>query len=135
MRNRCPSASFFCVAVLPGCRLDFTHYSEARNRNCWVADIVADVNEKVWGVVYCIDKSDIGNLDKHEGYKLQRVKNIYSRREIIVHRDGNKELPITAWIYEVVNKNLNNNKTSKAYMQKIIRGAQFWRLPAEYMKN
>jgi len=82
MRNRCPSASFFCVAVLPGCRLDFTHYSEARNRNCWVADIVADVNEKVWGVVYCIDKSDIGNLDKHEGYKLQRVKNIYSRREI-----------------------------------------------------
>lgn len=135
IKRRCPSASFFCIAMLLNYRLEFTHYSDVEHRKCWVADIVPADKENVWGVVYRLDEADIGNLDKNEGYKPQRAKNSYLRKEIMVYKDGNKEFPITAWTYEVMDKILKNNKTSETYKQQIINGADLWHLPFDYIEK
>lgn len=134
IKERCPSVSFFCVAMLLRYRLDFTYYSE-KKRKCWVADIVSDDKENVWGVVYRIDEADFGKLDYSEGYKPQRAKNSYLRKEIMIYKDGIKEFPITAWTYEVMDKILKNNKTSETYKQQIINGADLWHLPLDYIEK
>ena len=104
MKERCPSASFYCRASLSNYRIDFTRKST--KRNCGVADIVKDNNYKVYGVVYRINEADLGKLSKHEGYVLQGDNNAYKRIEIIVFEEDNKKEPIIAFTYEVVKKKI-----------------------------
>ncbi len=106
MKERCPSASFYCKASLPNYRIDFTR--KLSERKCGVADIVRDENNTVYGVVYRIDETDLGKLDKIEDCVPQRDKNAYRRREIMVLKEDNDEEPITAFTYEVEKKNLVN---------------------------
>lgn len=132
MKERCPSASFYCRASLSNYRIDFTRKSS--ERNCGVADIVRDENNTVYGVVYRIDEIDLGKLDKHEGYVPQRDNNAYKRIEIMVFEEDNKEEPIIAFTYEVVRKEFGKYKPSKEYKNLILTGAKYWNLPKEYIK-
>jgi gamma-glutamylcyclotransferase (GGCT)/AIG2-like uncharacterized protein YtfP len=132
MKNRCPSASFYCMTSLPNYRIDFTRKSS--ENECGVADIVKDNNFKIYGVVYRIDEIDLGKLDKREGYIPQRGKNAYKRIEIIVFEEDNKEKPITAFTYEVVEKEFGKYKPNKDYKGLIVTGAKYWKLPKEYIK-
>jgi len=131
MKNRCPSASFYCRASLLDYRIDFTRKSS--KRKCGVADIVKDNNSKVYGVVYRIDEIDLGKLDNHEGYVPQKKKNAYKRIEIMVFEENNKENPIITYTYEVVKKEFGKYKPSKEYKNLILNGAKYWKLPKNYI--
>ena len=132
MKERCPSTSFYCRASLSNYRIDFTR--ESSKRECGVADIVKDNNYKVYGVVYRINEEDLGRLDEDEGYVPQRDINCYKRIEIIVFKEDNKEKPIIAYTYEVVKKEFGKYKPNKKYMNFILTGAKYWKLPKEYIK-
>jgi gamma-glutamylcyclotransferase len=81
MRERCPSARFFCVAKLKKDTLAFTRRSE--KRGCGVSDVIPNQARDVWGVVYGIDARDLSRLDKCEGFVpgRRREDNAYFREE------------------------------------------------------
>jgi len=132
MKERCPSAEFFCKASLPDYRIDFTRKS--KKLNCGVSDIIWDEDNKVYGVVYRINEIDLGKLDKREGYIPQGDKNAYKRIEIMVLEEDNREKPITAFTYEVVKKEFGKHKPNRKYKDFIVNGAKFWDLPKEYIR-
>ncbi len=131
MKERCPSASFYCRASLSNYRIDFTRKSSSLE--CGVADIVKDNNFKIYGVVYRIDEIDLGKLDKREGHIPQRDKNAYRRREIMVLKEDNNEEPITVFTYEVEKKEFGKYKPNNDYKNLIIDGAKHWDFPERYI--
>jgi gamma-glutamylcyclotransferase len=132
MRERCPSARFVGVALLPDHELAFTRKSI--KRNCGVADAIATKGQKLWGVLYEITEPDVARLDKSEGYAPGREKNSYFRRECVVWLDGNDRRPATASIYfgdSTPSLPLPNNE----YKNLILSGAKYWRLPEAYVRE
>jgi len=130
MRDRCSSARFVGIALLPDHKLAFTRKSV--NRNCGVADAVAQGGQKIWGVVYEISDLDVGKLDTSEGYRPGREKNSYSRHERLVFVDGDDTRPMTVAVYFAdpqPNPPLPNNE----YKNLILLGARHWHLPADYI--
>lgn len=131
MKNRCPSAEFYCKAFLPDYRIEFTR--ESSKLNCGVADIIWDENNKAYGVVYKIDEDDLGRLDKREGYMPQRDINCYKRIEIMVFKEDNDEEPITVFTYEVEKKEFGKYKPNNDYKNLIVDGAKHWDFPERYI--
>jgi gamma-glutamylcyclotransferase (GGCT)/AIG2-like uncharacterized protein YtfP len=131
MRKRCPSARFVDIALLPDHELKFTRGSE--RRQCGVADAVPRTGGKIWGVVYEIDDLDVDRLDRSEGYRPDREKNSYSRRECQVLADGCEEIPLTVWTY-FADRQPNLPPPSNKYKELIVSGARHWRLPDEYIR-
>ena len=132
MRDRCPSARFVGVAKLPGHKLAFSRRST--ERNCGVADAVADQGCDIWGVVYEVDDRDIGRLDAAEGYSPGRAKNAYRREERHVLIDGEESKPLSAAVYFAIPEG-NPPRPNQAYKSQILKGANYWRLPQEYIRN
>ncbi len=135
MRERCPSVRFVCATRLADYRLAFTRFS--KNRQCGAADIVPRIGAEVWGAVFQIDETDIGGLDKSEGYRpgRPRIENAYERSEIHVDRDGDVQKPFAVWTYKVVTQLDPNPKPSQTYKQLILDGARMWRLPSAYIQQ
>ena len=98
-------------------------------------DIVKSDGKLVWGVVYQIDKLDLGKLDQSEGYAPGRAMNAYRRIECMVYEDGNTENPFTAMTYEVVEKAKSTIRPNQAYKTLIINGASYWHLPEDYINK
>ena len=135
MRGRCPSAQFVCAARLKDHRLEFTRFSTIRR--CGVADVVQSTGVQVWGAVFQIDVTEIGSLDKSEGYRTGRqcTENAYERSLIHVERAGEVQEALAAWTYTVVSKLDTNPMPSQEYKQLILDGARMWRLPMSYIKQ
>ncbi|SRR6266540_1834394 len=131
MRQRCPSAQFVAVAELPGHVLKFTRRSKDRGRG--VADVVPEPGKSVWGVVYDIAEIDLGCLDKSEGFSPGRLlsANSYVREQRHVHRDGDENQPILAWIY-LANRQPKAPRSNAEYKKLLLDGAKFWHLPESY---
>ncbi|MFZ1935357.1 MAG: gamma-glutamylcyclotransferase family protein [Thermoguttaceae bacterium] len=134
MKSRCPTAQFKCVAKLVDYRFAFTWKCLAGHG---VMDAVESPNDQVWGVVYQIDESDLGMLDKAEGHRPGRVtgKDSYKRIEVSVLRDGEKNTPLTVWTYTVVEKSDEPIPTIDDYKRLVVEGARFWQLPKEYVSR
>ncbi len=132
MRDRCPSARFVGVAKLPGHKLAFSRRST--KRNCGVADAVADQGTSVWGIVYEVDDRDVGRLDAAEGYSPGRAKNAYRREERHVFVDGEESKSLTAAVYFAIPEE-NPPRPNKAYKLQILKGANYWHLPQEYLRD
>lgn len=134
MRSRCPSAQFVATALLPGHRLAFTRFSQ--KRGCGVADVVADAGQCVWGVVYSVAELDLGKLDQHEGFLPGRAvhENAYNRVERHVWRGGERDDPLLVWLY-VANREDNPPPPSADYKRLLVRGAEHWRLPIDYVRT
>ncbi len=132
MRDRCPSACFVGVALLPDHRLAFTRKSV--RRQCGVADAVAEKDSKVWGVVYQIDEKDVGQLDATEGYRPHGQKNAYERRSRHVFVDGNKKNPLKVGVY-FANREDDPPLPNRVYKDLILAGAKHWHLPDDYIQN
>jgi hypothetical protein len=130
MRERCPSARFVGIAVLPDHRLAFTR--ESVTRQCGVADVVPETGHKVWGVVYEIGDGDVNRLDSSEGFRPGRRKNSYWRRECAVHlmSEVARSLPVQTYFAEQQSQPPMPND---AYKRQIVAGARFWQLPADYV--
>lgn len=130
MKARCPSATCVDVARLADHRLAFTRKSVGRG--CGVADVVPEKGRSVWGVVYQLSELDVGALDQSEGYRPGREVNSYLRRERMVFLDGDENRPVTAQTYFAV-RQPNRPLPNQAYKALILAGAQYWRLPADYI--
>jgi|SRR5579872_3603852 len=134
MRSRCPSAKFVSAAKLPDFRLAFTRRS--KQRSCGVSDVVADKAESVWGVVYEIADTEIALLDSFEGFRpgRERKENSYVREERHVFRDGNQKQPLLASIY-LGNPQENPPLPNEDYKKLLVKGAEQWNLPPDYIKK
>jgi gamma-glutamylcyclotransferase (GGCT)/AIG2-like uncharacterized protein YtfP len=132
MKQRCPSARFYSIAVLCGHRLAFTRYST--KRGCGVADAVPEKGSEVWGVVYEISEGDISSLDKSEDYRPGRAENAYVREEVRVLPDGLDDSPQLVAIYFVC-KQPNLFLPGKEYKDLILNGARHWKLPEKYIRS
>lgn len=128
MRKRCPSASFVCVAKLKDHRLAFTRCSPTRK--CGVADAIPAVGQCVWGVVYEIADTEIAKLDQCENYQAgrKREENSYVREKREVYRNGDENYPVAVQVYFAIPQP-NRPRPSREYLQLIVGGAKFWRLP------
>ena len=132
MKDRCPSVSFVCVAVLRDHRLCFPRKSITRD--CGVAGVERCQGSKVWGVVYRIDELDVGKLNKAEGYRPGNDKNAYIPQEHHVYEDNDDDKPICAWVYMACPQE-TPPRPNGDYKKQIVAGAKFWNLPAEYISK
>jgi gamma-glutamylcyclotransferase (GGCT)/AIG2-like uncharacterized protein YtfP len=135
MRSRCPSAQFAFVARAKGYALAFTRFSE--KRKCGVADIVESSGNDVWGVVFEIPSDEMDELDKSEGYRLGRARelNAYDRSQFEVIGKEDASSPIAVWTYFVVSKSNSELKPSVEYKALILDGARHWDMPATYIER
>jgi gamma-glutamylcyclotransferase (GGCT)/AIG2-like uncharacterized protein YtfP len=126
MRERCPSATFVCKALLPEYRLAFTRKSV--NRNCGVSDVVPEPSSIVWGVVYDVPDDEIPHLDIKEGVN----SNSYVRHTGIVYQDGDESKALDVNIYFAVPQE-NPPLPNQEYKSLIVGGARHWNLLADYI--
>lgn len=132
MQQRCSSAKFVAIAELPEHKLAFTRKSIGRK--CGVSDVVPDITDRVWGVVYEIAGTEIGLLDKDEGFRpgRDRSSNSYVREQRHVFRDGDKNHPLIVEIY-LGNAQPNPPLPNEAYKRQLVEGAVHWNLPRDYI--
>ena len=131
MWERCPSARFVGMALLPDHKLGFTRKSQ--RQNCGVADAVAIAGRNLWGA-YEIDELDVGSLDASEGYRPGQKTNSCRPRERMALRDGDESRPRTVWTY-FVQPEANPPLASAKYVNLVISGARHWRLPEDYIRD
>jgi len=132
MKERCNSARFVSIACLPEYKLAFTRKSD--KRGCGVADVVPELGEKVWGVVYELSRLDLEKLDRFEGYKEGRWENAYWRRECQVFQDGGEQKGLTVFTYFATRQSTPPNPNAE-YRALIVSGATYWKLPDDYIRN
>ena len=132
MQDRCPSARFLHLAVLPDYQLAFTRKSI--KRGCGVADVVPAPGQNVWGVVYEISNRDVENLDRSEGYRSGRERNSYWRRECLVLLMGDERRPqkLFAYFGDPQSKPPGPNAE---YKELIVSGARQWHPPNDYIRQ
>ena len=123
-KRRCPRARVLGPARLPGYRLDFTRYSTGFRGG--IADIVADPEAEVWGVLSRVEESDLASLDEYEGvpvgYRRERVT--------VLDESGQEHLAIT-----YVANPTGRFAPSKAYIEIILAGAREHGLPPDYVRR
>jgi gamma-glutamylcyclotransferase (GGCT)/AIG2-like uncharacterized protein YtfP len=122
-RRRCPGSTVAGRARLPGYRLAFTRYS--RHEKGGVADIVAEPDAEVWGVLYWVDASGMAALDEYEG-----APRAYRRTPVVVIDEAGAQQEAIAY---VANKT-GEFAPSRAYLAQITRGARDHGLPEEYVR-
>ena len=121
MRERCPSARPCFRARLAHHRLDFTHFSSQ-----WLggaADVLPHFGDSVWGLVYEIEPEDLLRLDRFEGG--------YDRGHLTVEDDDGRSHQVLS--YTVRRK--RSFLPTRVYLEKIIRWAESWDLPADYLER
>jgi len=121
MTERCPDSKYIFKARLPNFRLDFTTYS--RTRGGGAADVVPDGEAEVWGLVYELTEGDLKRMDKREGPNYRRSP---------MQLDAGKHGDMTAWVYEVINKQPFEAPTV-AYRQLLIDAAIKHQFPQAYV--
>ena len=131
MATRCTSAKRICNAELPGYELTFPRSSYYQGGG--VAGVVERSDCSVYGVVWEISDRDLTNLDRNEGYRLNRDrgKNSYNREPITVYTEVDTPNPLVVWIYMAVYD--EPELPSAKYMELIINGAQEAKLPERYI--
>jgi gamma-glutamylcyclotransferase len=132
MRERCPSSRFVGIATLRDHKLAFTRRSV--NRDCGVADVVAENGAQVWGVVYEFADLEIGKLDDSEGFRPGRDENSYHRRECLVFLDGEDQRPLSVFAY-FGDPQPNLTLPNAAYKSLILAGERHWHLHEEYIRE
>jgi gamma-glutamylcyclotransferase (GGCT)/AIG2-like uncharacterized protein YtfP len=119
-----------CRAVLPGHRVCFPRNGDLREGG--VAGIEPVEGHDVWGVVYEIHHADVPSLDEYEGHVPGRDANEYDKAEITVFHEGDEALPIVTMTY-FANPEPEPLLPSRYYMDVILKGAQHWELPEDYI--
>ena len=121
MRERCPSSLPLCRARLQDHSLDFTYYSTRWSGGA--ADVVPQLTEVVWGVVYQLDAHEIALLDRYElGYDRVSLDVVDDRARI--HR-------VTSYTVREKGK----FAPSDVYLQKLLTWGQRWRFPSAYLEK
>lgn len=126
IKDRCPSSKFLGVAVLKDYEIKFLYPSTS-----WppggAADIVAKEGSETWGVLYTMNESDLGELDKYEDVE----KGGYRRIELELETTLGPE---KAFVYEVVSKLEKELAPERGYAELVLNGALAHGLPRYYYK-
>jgi len=122
MLRRCPRFKILGKAKLYGFKLDFTKESSLWEGG--VADIIKDLNNYVWGLLYELTEQDLDSLDIYEA-----CPTYYKRKKISVEY---KSRNVEATAYEVVSKE-SFIPPSREYMNVIIKAAIENYFPKEYI--
>ncbi len=117
VREICPGVSFEGIAELKKYR--FTFNSKGK------ATIVEDVNNSVWGVVWCLSSRDIYLLDKKEEQNLGNFKKI---NKTVAFKNGKQ---VEAFIY--IADDTGDPIPDQSALNFVIDQARYWALPDEYI--
>ena len=124
MNCRCPDNEFIKRVYLDN--YEFVYDGCSSNRGGAVVNILKSADNIVWGGLYEISKSDLANLDRHEGYP-----DSYDRKELKVEDDhGSVCKAIT---YFRIGEKMGT--PSGKYKKIIIDGAEDCNLPDNYIKK
>jgi len=115
LRQRVPSANRIGAARLDGYRIAFTRRS-ARTQS-GVADIVADPDFSVWGVVFELEDAELPGLARKEGLNLNPPA--YRRRDVMVQLRGSSA-PTKALTYTVATPSDHEIVPSLRYLNSMI---------------
>jgi gamma-glutamylcyclotransferase (GGCT)/AIG2-like uncharacterized protein YtfP len=121
MAEHCPGYVFVGIAELPGHRFAFSRRSVRTGTG--VADVVADPESSVWGVLY--EVGDLAALDAKEGAGWA-----YDRCPVTVRVDGETRAVIT---YKVRRPEPEEVAPSDEYAAGIIDAARARGLPRDYI--
>jgi len=117
VREICPGVYFEGIAELKKYR--FTFNSKGK------ATIVEDVNNSVWGVVWCLSSRDIYLLDKKEE---QNLGNFTKINKIVILKNGKQA---EAFIYIV--DDTGDPVPDQSVLNLVVDQARYWALPDEYI--
>ncbi len=121
MASISPEAKFLFTAHYPETRLAFSSHGGRP-----LPTLTDDPGHTVWGGVFAIPQTDLGNLieaEKSEG----RIPGWEMKA---VDREGNKHTCLTFVATEPPNGHF---KPDPAYLSAMIAGARHWRLPAGWV--
>lgn len=124
MKQRCPSAQFICVARLPDYRWAIARHS--RLRKCGTANIFAENDCEVVGVVYEVSDCDLAVLDRFEDGYIREIVSVYALN------DGNS--PLKALVYIAPREN-TAPLPNPEYKRLMLEGAKYWSLPPAYIST
>ena len=122
--RRCPGSTVASRARLAGYRLAFTRYSTKRKGG--VADIVAEEDAEVWGVLYDVDDEGMASLDAFEG-----VPRAYRRETLTVTDAEGVEREAQTYIAN----RTGEFAPGREYLDLIVTGARGHGLPDEYIRS
>lgn len=125
MSVRCPQAVPVQKGYLRDYNIAFTRWS--KNRNCGVADVVPELGQKVWGLVWNLPTENLEMLDSHEGHPKHYKRQLHE----IFFLDGSS---IQAWVYEV-NKKQSFCQPSKEYVDTILSEGKALSFPEKYLES
>ncbi|MBE9031627.1 gamma-glutamylcyclotransferase [filamentous cyanobacterium LEGE 11480] len=126
MCRRCPGSKLVGAGALAKHRLDFTRYS--KHWQGGVADVVPDVTQEVWGLIYHLSANDLGLLDGYESYPMG-----YDRTQVTVKIADHSWLE-SVWVYQVAKKKSFMPPHSK-YLGIIQSAAEQWNFPVHYRRH
>lgn len=90
------------------------------------ANIVADSNSVIWGVLYTVTSS-LGNLDRYEGHP-----NHYEKQFVTVQKSDGTEVQAITYVARK-EKVSNNLKPEQTYLNHLIQGARQNDFPNDYI--
>lgn len=117
VRKICPGVSFEGIAELKKHR--FTFNSQGK------ATIVEDINNYVWGVIWCLSSRDIHLLDKKEKLNLGNFEKI---NKTVMFKTGRQD---EAFVY--ITANDDDPVPSQSILNFVIDQALYWALPDNYI--
>ncbi|MBI3805660.1 MAG: gamma-glutamylcyclotransferase [Nitrospirae bacterium] len=126
MQARCPGHKVIGVGRLSHYTLAFTRWS--RSWNSGTADILPEQGKEICGVLFDLTLDDLKRMDKFADYP-----NSYVRQDVMVERPGAQQgerLPALTYVAIRQGAFL----PSKAYLSKMIQGAEKNQLSAQYIQ-
>jgi gamma-glutamylcyclotransferase (GGCT)/AIG2-like uncharacterized protein YtfP len=130
MRERCPNSLDLLqpfVARAKGWKLYFPRHSDRRQGG--VGSILSKSDETVWGVVFGLTAEDLAKLDRSEGTSVGAYRRV--RIQVAWGRDLKQEV----WTYLAIPQDEppRHYPPHEDYLAQYIRGAESFKLPAEYI--
>ncbi len=121
MLSRTPGTRVIGIGALPHYALAFTRWS--RSWNSATADILPEKGKQICGVLYDLTPEDLKRMDKFADYPTS-----YVRQDVWVETDGER---LPALTYVAIRQGVF--LPSKAYMAKMIQGAESHQIPDGYI--
>ena len=135
MRERLPDVRVVGLAALRDHRLTFPLYFERWGGG--TAGVTHAHGGTVWGVLYEMSETDLAALDAHEGWKGPGDHhNLYDRDLATVEltRPDDGSVPRRVRAYTYFARTLNPSAPSRFYLDTMLKGARYHRLPPEYIE-
>lgn len=136
MGERCPEHAVIGLAALADHELSFPHFSQRWNGG--VASPHLHHGATLWGVLYEVSEADLEALDGIEGFRGPGDEhNVYDRElvtvELVRADDGSFPRRVRAHAYFA--RPTKSSPPSRAYLDRLLRGARHHRLPEEYVES